>query len=112
MPSNGGFHVYAQPPSINAFRHVASGPSVSGSVTLLRHPLLDGNPCARLHVTPVTDFGAVNGHHTGIYYAGGAFQRWAIFNQDFGAMPTGAQFHIVIDAAGSQCGLFRDGFED
>ena len=24
MPTTGGFHIYAQPPSINAFRHVAS----------------------------------------------------------------------------------------
>jgi hypothetical protein len=114
MPVNGGFHVYAQPPSFNAFRHVASAATLSGSVTLLRHPLLDGNPCARLHVTPLTDFGAVNVHHIGTYYAGGVFQRWAIFNQDFGTMPEGAQFQIVVDAAASACvrEIFRDGFED
>lgn len=113
MPNNGGFHVYAQPPSINAFRHVAAGPNLSGSVTLLRHPLLDGNPCARVHVTPLTDFVVLDAHQVGVYYAGGAFQRWAVFNQDFATMPAGAQFQVVVDAGTTTCpgDVFRDGFE-
>lgn len=114
MPTNGGFHVYAQPASLTAFRHVASSATLSGNVTFLRHPLLDGNPCARVHVTQYTDFGVDNPHHIGIYYAGAPIQRWAIFNQDFAAMPADAQFNVVIDPSVSACpvDLFRDGFED
>lgn len=112
MPTLGGFHVYAQPPSINAFRHVASAGNLVGGVSRLSHPLLDGNPCARVHMTPLTFFGTINNHIAGVYYSPGP-QRWAIFNEDQVQMPEGAQFHVVIDAAASSCprAVFRDGFE-
>jgi hypothetical protein len=114
MPVSGGFQVYAQPASLNAFRHVAGAGSTSFNTTFLSHPLLDGNPCARLHVSQVTDFGVENEHIIGVYYAAGATRRWGIFNQDFAAMPVGAQFHVVVDPAASNCprDIFRDGFED
>jgi hypothetical protein len=113
MPDIGGFNVYAQPPSVNAFRHRAVAANISFNTTELDHPLLNGSRCARSHVTQATDLGVVNNHHIGVYYTGGGAGRWAIFNQDAAAMPVGAQFHIVVDPQASACpvGIFADGFE-
>lgn len=110
MPDDGGFHVYFQEPSINAFVHRASAANVVFNSTMLSHPLLDGHRCARFHVTQATDFGVMNNHHIGVYFSG---QHWMIFNQDGVAMPPGAQFHVVVDPQAVDCApaLFADGFE-
>lgn len=81
MPATGGVHVYFQPPSINAWRHRTSATNIAGNTTDLSHLLLDGNPCARVHVGQRTDFGPSNPHHIGVYYRGGANGRGAIFNR-------------------------------
>ncbi len=111
MTTFGGFHVYFQPPSANAFRHVTSAGNNSGNHSFIDHPLLDGNPCARLQVTRSAD-GAANAHSIGVYYATGVGQ-WAIFNQDLAAMPVNAQFHVVVDPRYVECasGVFANGFE-
>ncbi len=113
MPASGGFHVYFQPPSVNAFRHRTGTGNTSAHISLFDHPLLNGHPCARPHLTQATDFVAGNNHHIGVYYIGGATQRWALFNQDFAPLPLGAQFHVVIDPQAVDCpiDLFADGFE-
>ncbi len=96
MPTNGGFDIYFQEPSINAFRHQTSAGNVGANVTILDHPLLDGHPYARFHITPSTNGGTVNDHETGVYYESG-FGRWAIFNQDLATMPAGVEFHVLVD---------------
>ena len=110
MPDNGRFHVYFQEPSINAFVHRASAANILFNSTGIEHPLLDGHRCARFHVTQATDFGVMNNHHIGVYFAG---NRWWVFNQDGAAMPAGAQFHVVVDPQAVDCPapVFADGFE-
>jgi hypothetical protein len=111
MPSNGGFDVYFQEPSINAFRHTSSAGNSAGNVSYLEHPLLNAHACARFHVAPSTA-GTLNNHNIGVFYSTGN-NRWAIFNQDFATIPTGAEFHVVVDPGSIECTepLFANGFE-
>lgn len=95
MNAGGGYHVYWQPPSANAFRHIAMPGNISNNYTLLDHPLLNGHACAQVHVTQGAGGGVLNGHHVGVWYTG---SRWAIYNQDLASMPIGAEFHVVVDA--------------
>jgi hypothetical protein len=109
----GSYHVYWQEPSLTAFRHVASGANIAGDYTLLDHPLLNAQLCARFHVAQSAD-GTLNPHQIGVYY-NGTRQQWAIFNQDKTAMPAGAEFHVVIDAQQVfECStdlIFANGFD-
>ncbi len=113
MPMNASFNVYAQDPSHNAFVHTASAANSGGNSTRLDHPLLNGNPCARLLITP--KIGAVNDHPIDLFYE--PFdQRWRIFNQGGGSrpVPVGAEFFVVVDAASAgpcTTTLFVNGFE-
>lgn len=113
MPIIGGFNVYFQEPSSNAYRHRTSAGNTFGNGTTLDHPLLNGSPCARVHVAQATDFGISNNHHIGVYYIGGTTARWAIFNQDLAAIPVGVNFHVVVDPSAISCAdaLFANGFE-
>lgn len=111
MPASGGFHIYYQEPSFNAFRHTASTANVFGNTSIIDHALLDAHPCARFHITQSGD-GVINSHHVGVFF-NIVTRRWGIFNQDFAAMPVGAQFFVVIDPASVDCpiDIFRNGFE-
>ena len=107
----GGYHVYWQPPSANAFRHIAMPGNISNNYTLLDHPLLNGHACAQVHVTQGAGGGVLNGHHVGVWYTG---SRWAIYNQDLASMPIGAEFHVVVDARQVfECSdvIFADAFD-
>jgi hypothetical protein len=95
MGAGGGYHVYWQEPSANAFVHTATTGNSSGDYTVLDHPLLNGHRCARFQFTPGIGGSVFNAHQTGVFYFA---NRWAIFNQDLGAIPTGTAFHVVIDA--------------
>ncbi|WP_376695648.1 DUF7452 domain-containing protein [Wenzhouxiangella sp. EGI_FJ10305] len=108
IPAGADFTLFAQDPSQNAFEHIARGANISNNWTWLRHPLLDGNPCARMQVTQSADQGVFNAHPIGIWYDG---SRWAIFNQDQLPMPENAAFHVIIDGDSQGCGLFSDRFE-
>jgi hypothetical protein len=78
------------------FVWTASAASISGHVTVIDHPSTNNNPSALVQVTH--NWGSAVGgiyddHALGVYYTG---TRWAIFHQDFAAMPTGAMFNIVV----------------
>jgi hypothetical protein len=112
MPASGGFHIYFQEPSFNAFRHVASAGNILGNTTAIDHALLNDRPCARFHIAQY-DGGALNNHHVGVFFHT-ITRRWGIFNQQAAdAMPVGATYFVVIDPAAVDCpvGVFRDGFE-
>lgn len=111
MPASGGFHVYFQELSFNAFRHTSSLGNIVANYTLIDHSLLNDRRCARIHVAQSTN-GTLNEHYIGVFYARSA-GRWAIFNQDLAAMPAGARFLVLVDPARSECSseLFSDGFE-
>jgi hypothetical protein len=111
MGEGGGYNVYWQAPSANAYRHVASAGNISGNFTLLDHPLLNGHACARPHVTQSAGQGVFNGHQIGVWYTG---SRWSVFNQDGAAMPVDAEFDVIVDARQVfECSdvIFADGFD-
>jgi hypothetical protein len=112
MPNLGGFNVYFQPPSSNAFRHRTGVGNTGGNVSLIDHPLLNDHRCAKFHVSQATDLVVSNPHQIGVYYSPSA-QRWSLFNQDLATMPLGAEFHIVVDPQSVDCAgtLFANGFE-
>lgn len=111
MPASGGFGIYFQDESYNAFRQVASSANTLGNFTLIDHTPINGQRCARIHVAQAPT-GTLNNHHIGVFYSP-ARARWAIFNEDLAAMPAGAQFFVLVDPARTGCadGLFSDGFE-
>lgn len=113
MPSNGGFNVYFQEPSANAFRHRATAGNSLGNTTDIDHPLLNGNRCARVHVTQDNTSGISNNYHIVVLYIGASYNRWSIFNQDQVAMTNNAEFHVVVDAQAINCAdaLFASSFE-
>lgn len=96
MTNNARFNIMVVERGENAFIHSASAGNTSGNTTTIDHPRLNGNPGARLLVTQ--SYGATgiyNNKSIGVYYTG---SRWAIFNQDRSAMPTGAQFNVLISS--------------
>lgn len=112
MPTIGGFNVYFQEPSFNAFRHRASAGNIFGNSTDLDHPLLNGNRCALVQVTMDNTF-VTNNHKIGVFYVGAPYHRWSIFNQDAADMTNGAEFHVVVDPQSVNCPdqMFANGFE-
>ncbi len=110
MLDGAAFNIYSQPPSPNAYVHSASSANISGNATILDHPLLNGTPCAQVHITARTT--AVATTYDVDYFD--AAQRFTIFNHD-AAMAIGAEFDVVIDAGQvAACAgvLFGDGFEN
>lgn len=107
------FFVYAQDPSQAAFRVFSQASATAGNTLYLDHPLLNGKACAQLQVTQGAGSTQLTSAH-GVWFSQ-ARQRWAIFRQDLGVMPAGAEFHVWFDPKQvEQCSsgeLFRDGFE-
>lgn len=103
------FNLYAQAPSPNAFRHTVAA---SGSSSVIDHPLLNGNECARAHIAPLAHGGA-NGILADLEYVTGS-GRWRLFANP-GSFSAGAQFNIVVVPeqveACTSGRLFRDDFE-
>ncbi len=98
-----GFSAAASVPGAR-FVHTATATNTSGSSTYIDHPLTNNNPNAIVLVTQNYNPGGVgstyNNHPIGVYYSGGS-KKWAIFNQDIAAMPTGAAFNVLIPATGA-----------
>lgn len=107
MPVNAGFNVYAQPASPNAWRATATAANLASGALRVDHPLLDGKPCARPQGTRLSN-GTVASNWTWIY----SNDQWYILGYD--ALPSGTQFHIVVDPAQvAACSdrIFAHGFE-
>lgn len=123
MPTNAKIFTYNQDYSRNVFNLKVTPANTQGNVTVIDHPLLNGNPCALPTVTQVAPFGLLgpvfgnNPHHIGIFYS--SLGKWAIFNQDLVAFDTttlGApSFNVLVDPQQIyECNtktLFADGFE-
>jgi hypothetical protein len=110
MAAGGGFHVYWQEPSANAFVHTVTAGNSSGNTTRIDHPLLNGHSCARFQTTPSNGGSLFNAHQTGIFYSSG---YWSIFNQDFTAIPVGTQFQVLDAQQLFECSdvIFANGFD-
>jgi hypothetical protein len=78
--------------------HTASSRNSAGDYTIITDSALYCQPNAILRVTPNWNpsggVGIYNNHPIGVWYIGGSTQRWAIFNQDFAAIPNGAAFNV------------------
>jgi Repeat of unknown function (DUF5648) len=94
MNPNAKFNVMIASPSSNAFVHTST--TISGHVATIEHPNLNNNPNAKFLVTQNWgNSGPYNNNPYGIYYTG---SKWAIFNENYAAMPANAQFNIVINS--------------
>lgn len=83
--------------STPAFIHEATAGNISGSYTVIDHPMSNNSPGAILIVTPNFNppgvSGGYNNHPIGVSYFN---NKWRIFNQDAAAMPVGAAFNVLI----------------
>ena len=102
IPTGADFNIFVPGAESNHFVHSATAGNINGHWTKVDHPLANNNPNAILHVThnfnPGNSSGTYNPHEFGVYYRP-SDGRWAIFNQDFAAMPEGADFNIFIPYA-------------
>ncbi|UXI68685.1 right-handed parallel beta-helix repeat-containing protein [Tahibacter amnicola] len=110
IPQNQQFHIYSQDPSIAADNLVRDD-SLAGPAFPISHPLTDGDPCARIYVTPAANWS--NAKPVGVDFDQQS-ARWIIRNLDGSAIPTGAEFNLLVDeAAGALCRrdhVFHDDF--
>ncbi len=97
MTSTASFVVQIADPTDGAYVHQATTSNTSGNVTLLSNPNLNGQPGAKVFVTPNWNPGGSGGtydnHPIGVYYTG---SQWAVFNQDSASMPTSAAFNVMV----------------
>ena len=91
-----------RPAEGTTFIHRATDENSRGDYTYLSDPAIEGDPNAVVIVVGSASRegagGATYGHNIGVWYEPGA-QKWAIFNQDLAAVPTGASFRVVLPAA-------------
>jgi hypothetical protein len=100
LPLDQELAVLVVAPSSDAYLHTATDSNVFGNYTVLDHPLLNGNPDARLLVAPRDIYVAAPLENLGVWYNG---SRWSIFLQDNTAsMPVRATFQVrVLPDAGT-----------
>ncbi|MDJ0974068.1 MAG: hypothetical protein QNJ98_06375 [Planctomycetota bacterium] len=101
---NYAYYVSIFPRGPTSFRHVTAAGNIESNTTRLSHPMLDGNPGARILVTMNQDLGGtgatrLNNHHIGIWYDTGT-ASWHIFNQNLAVMREDVGFNVVILPAG------------
>ena len=108
IPVNAAFNVLVPNPDTSVFVHtVTAANTYAGYTTIIDYPLTNGNPNAKILVTPNYGPGGVGGiyddHPIGVMYSSG---KWVIFNQDFVAMPLGAAFNVFVPTAGPGVAVF------
>ena len=94
---NSAYHILvADETQSTVFQHTATPSNITSNWTVLSHPELDGNPNARILVTQILIGSAgniYNNREVGVWYTG---SNWAIFNQNYDAMPDGASFNVLV----------------
>lgn len=108
IPAGAAFNVLALPPNPYAFQVPVGGLSDAAAI---RHPMLDGIPCAVVQVTSMND----NAPHELEYFGAAGAGFWRVRRTAVTPWPTNARFHVVFsprqvtDCAGNE--VFGDGFE-
>ena len=96
-------HKAKAPPNKILFTHTATEANSRGDYTYISHPAIDGDPNAVVLVAKSTDGANARGasyhHNIGVWYEGTNEKKWAIFNQDRAAIPSGATFEVIIPQA-------------
>jgi hypothetical protein len=103
MPTGAAFNVLVAPsgPAFGstAFVHTATVGNTTGHITYIDHPATNNRPSALLFVTfnynPPDSPGTGSPYLTGVYYDPSQ-HKWAIFNQNFAAMPVGTSFNVLV----------------
>jgi hypothetical protein len=98
IPSQSSYNIYAvSAPSSNAFVQKATTANSTGDWTTIDNPATNNNPNALLLVTSIWNPGGTGGiydnHNIGVWYYNG---KWAVFNEDATAIPTGAAFNVLV----------------
>ena len=86
------------------FVQVATAANITGSATIVDHPLINSDPNAVIIATPNWNpggpgggFGVYNDHPIAVGYL---FTKWLIVNQDIAPMPAHAAFNVLVPKAG------------
>jgi hypothetical protein len=83
------------------FIHRATDKNSRADYTSITNPVIDGDPHAVVLVSPDAEQegnGAASyAHNVGVWYTPVA-HKWAIFNQDLAAVPSGSTFEVVVPA--------------
>ena len=89
------------------FLHTAAPDTISGHISRIDHPSLNGRPAADLFATPNFDGDGSNPNVTLPHPFGSWFNgtRWTLFNEDLAPMPEYVDFDVFVPAPGS--GVFR-----
>ena len=100
IPLRAAFNVMVRTPGSSAFVHQANNSNIAQNyTTLLDNPATNYHNNTIILVTPNWNpsgtGGTYNNHPTGVSYLHNT-GRWAIFNQDQGAMPSNAAFNVVV----------------
>ncbi|MGH3147803.1 MAG: DUF7452 domain-containing protein [Rubrobacter sp.] len=78
-----------------AFVHDATDANSRGDYTYISDPAIDGDPDAVVLVEqPPAE--ATYDHNVGVWFDSVGRQRWAIFNQDRAAVPSGSTFRVIL----------------
>ena len=105
-------NVRVLPPSATAYVHRAVKVTLSGHITYLDHPRLNGHPEASIQVThqyaPPGSPGIYDDHPLGAWYDT-ARQRWSIYHEDFSPMVENVAFDVkmgsLVTVTASQANL-------
>lgn len=83
------------------FIHTATAANISGNVTYLDHPYLNGNPNAKIVVSHNWEnSGQLNEITQGVWYDN-SLSKWAIYNEDITNMVVNTSYNVYIDGANS-----------
>ena len=79
--------------------HIANASNISGNLTVIDHPLLNGNPDAKIVVSHNWEAaGQLDEKEEGVWYNG---SNWTIYNEDQSAMAVDNAFNVYIAGTGS-----------
>jgi hypothetical protein len=82
-----------------SFEHRATEENCRGDYTYISDPSTNGDPNAIVLVSNEKAAGTSSyEHNIGVWYEAGA-RKWAIFNQDLAAVPSGATFEVEVPPA-------------
>jgi hypothetical protein len=99
MPTGMNFNVLIPPAHPRIFVHTANAGNITSNYTYIDHPSANNNPNAIIFITanwnPGGGSGVYNTSALGVWYSASA-QKWAIFNQDLSAMPSGMSFNVMV----------------
>jgi hypothetical protein len=99
------YNVLVVPKSGNgAFTVKSTAANTTGNYVVINSAATNGKPKALIQVTQNYNPASVfNDHQVGVRYLP-AQHKWAIFNEDHGAMPIGAAFNVLVGTAATNGG--------